>query len=248
MTKIGWDGIECPIRKVGVTHIKPEEAETRLPEMVEALAEQRKVVGMVSTSITSVDSESERLLRIIAANGITHYRIGFAHYPWNEKITETVARFTSQMKDLSELNAELGLTGGYQNHSGKNYIGGPIWDFWMMIKDLDPASIGFSFDIGQAMIEGGLSWPTQARLTRDRWVALQVKDFNWTRDKKNQWKPQWCPLGKGRLQQQFFDDFKSSSFDGPIIQHCEHIRPGGPVDATITGLSNDFQTLKKWLT
>ncbi len=156
-------------------------------------------------------------------------------------------RFAGQMKDLSQLNSELGLAGGYQNHSGKNYIGGSIWDFWMMIKDLDPATIGFSFDIGQAMVEGSLSWPTQVRLTRDRWVALQVKDFNWVKTSKNQWKPQWCPLGKGRLQKAFFKEIKSNPVDGPIIQHCEHIRPGGPIDAIVAGLTDDFQALKKWL-
>ncbi|MEM9587947.1 MAG: hypothetical protein AAGA03_11765, partial [Planctomycetota bacterium] len=70
VTRVGWDGIECPIRTVGTTHIQPERIEDDLPKMVEALAARGKTVGMVSTSVTEVTPESERLLRAIAANGI----------------------------------------------------------------------------------------------------------------------------------------------------------------------------------
>jgi len=53
-----------------------------------------------------------------------------------------------------------------------------------MIKDLDPKAIGICFDIGHATLEGGLSWPIQARLMEPYYVAVYLKDFRWKRRRK----------------------------------------------------------------
>ena len=243
VSEIGWDGIECPVRK-HYTHIEPESVEEMLPKMAEALKKRDKHIAIVTTDITRVDPMAERILKTMASLGIKRYRFGFKHYPKDRSIEQTVKEFGAQLKDLSALNAELGLQGGYQNHSGSNYIGGPIWDLWLMMKDLDPATVGICWDIGQAMIEGGLSWPTQARLTRNMWVAVHVKDFVWKRSEKHGWKPVWCRLGEGRITEQFYENLKTTQYNGPISQHHEHLKAGMPHKDLVRELKMDFQALK----
>ena len=244
VAEVGWDGIECPVREK-TTHIRPERVEEDLPKMVEALRKCGKKVGIVTTDITSVTPMAEKILRTMVKLDIRQYRMGFMHYPKDRPVPEILSEFTATVKDLSALNRELGLQGGYQNHSGSDYIGGTMWDLWLAMKDIDPATMGICFDIGQAMIEGGLSWPTQARLTEKQWVAVQIKDFYWDKDPKG--KPLWCALGEGRVPRAFFTELKNKAFAGPIIQHHEHLKLGMPKAELLAALKKEYSTLREWL-
>lgn len=246
VSEIGWDGIECPVRKKD-THIQPERVEEDLPKMVEALKRRGKEITIVTTDILSLDARAEKILRTVAGLGIKRYRFGFARYTKAQPIQDTLREVGSALKDLAAFNRELGLQGGYQNHSGVDYVGGPIWDLWLMIKELDPAAIGLCFDIGQAMIEGGLSSPIQARLTEKQWVAVYVKDFLWENNATKGWQPRWCPLGEGRVTKRFFDDLKASTFVGPISQHHEHLKVGMPRAELVAALKKDYAQLRTWL-
>lgn len=246
VAEVGWDGIECPVREKA-THIKPERVEEDLPKMAEALQRRGKEITIVTTDILRVDARSEKILRTLARLGIKRYRLGFAHYTKEQPIPDTLREFGAALKDLAAFNRELGLQGGYQNHSGATYVGGPIWDLWLMMKELDPASMGLCFDIGQAMIEGGLSSPIQARLTEKLWVAVYLKDFYWEKNAAKGWQPRWCALGEGRVPKQFFDDLKTSSFAGPISQNHEHLKVGMPRTELLAALKKDYAHLRAWL-
>jgi len=246
VAEVGWDGIECPVREQS-THIEPERVEEQLPLMVEALKKRGKHISIVTTDIKRVDPLAERILKTIVGLGINKYRFGFSKYPKDRPIEDTLKECAAKFKDLSALNAELGLQGGYQNHSGENYIGGSIWDLWLMMKDLDPTTVGICWDIGQAMVEGGLSWPTQSRLTRSHWVAVHVKDFLWKKTEKRGWRPEWCPLGEGRITQKFYDDLKASGYSGTISQHHEHLKAGMPHKELLKELKRDFESLRSQL-
>ena len=246
VAEVGWDGIECPVREKA-THIKPERVEEDLPKMAEALRRRGKEIAIVTTDILRLDPRSEKILRTLAKLGIKRYRLGFAHYQKEQPIPDTLRDFGAALKDLAAFNRELGLQSGYQNHSGADYVGAPIWDLWLMMKELDPAAMGLCFDIGQAMIEGGLSSPIQARLTEKQWVAVFLKDFYWERDATKGWQPRWCALGEGRVPKQFFDDLKTSTFAGPISQHHEHLKAGMPRAELLAALKKDYAHLRAWL-
>src|SRR6188768_2929848 len=141
VAKVGWDGVDCPVRsKAG--QIAPERVEEELPKLVEALKKHGKELPMITTEITKVDPLAEKVLRTAARLGIRKYRLGFVNYAKNRPIPETLREFGAALKDLAGLNRDLGLQGGYQNHSGANYVGAPIWDVWTVIKDLPPEQIG----------------------------------------------------------------------------------------------------------
>jgi len=202
VAEVGWDGIECPVRKTS-THIQPERVEDDLPKMVEALKKRGREVTMVTTDIVGVDATAERILRTAAKLGIRRYRLGPIRYVANKSIRQQVTELTPQIRDLAQLNRTIGIQGGIQNHSGADYFAAPVWDAMEAIQDLDPSAMGIAFDIGHATLEGGLSWPIQARLAEPRYSVVYVKDFRWERQNST-WTPAWCALGQGMVSKKFF--------------------------------------------
>jgi hypothetical protein len=81
-------------------------------------------------------------------------------------------------------------------------------------------------DIGHASVEGGLSWPIEARLMERRLTAVFVKDFLWQRTDRG-WREQWVPLGEGMVDRAFFQWLKTTNFSGPISQHHEYDHGAG---------------------
>jgi sugar phosphate isomerase/epimerase len=242
---VGWDGIECPVRaKAG--QIAPERVEEDLPKMVEALKNRGKEVTIVTTEITQLDPLAEKVLRTTAKLGIKKYRLGFTKYAKDKPVPETVGEVAAALKDLAALNKELGLQGGWQNHSGADYFGAPLWDLWTAIRDLDPKSIGVCFDIGHATLEGGLSWPVQARLMEPYYVAVFLKDFRWEKTEKKGWEPLWCNFGEGMVQKSFLTNLKKSAFTGPLCQHHEYKNLGTGAEM-IANMKKDLATLRTWL-
>jgi sugar phosphate isomerase/epimerase len=244
VAEIGWQGIELPLRAKG--QIEPERVEEELPKMVEALKKRNLVVGMITTDITGPDTpHCEKVLRTAKALGITRYRMGFARYDLDKPIQPQLDALKPQCKELAALNKQLGVRGGWQNHSGAKFVGCAVWDLYQIVRDLDPEALGVCFDIGHATLEGGMSWPVEARLLLPWIVCVYVKDFAWERGKKGGFEPKWGPLGQGAVRKEFFDWLKKSGYRGPISQHCEYLEGDGPNE--MAAMKKDFDTLKQWL-
>ncbi len=241
---VGWDGVECAVR-VKAGHIAPERVEEDLPKMFEALKKRGKELGIVTTEITKVDPLAEKILRTTAKLGIKRYRLGTERYVKDKPVPDTVREVGAALKDLAALNRELGLQGGWQNHSGADRVGAPLWDVWTMLRDLDPKYIGVCFDIGHATLEGGLSWPVQARLLEPYYVAVYLKDFYWEKSEKG-WEPRWCKFGEGSVQKSFLTNLKKSAFAGPLCQHHEYKDLGTGAEM-IGNMKKDLAKLREWL-
>jgi sugar phosphate isomerase/epimerase len=153
-------------------------------------------------------------------------------------------RILAALRDLVAACKELGLQAGFQNHSGHNYVGAPIWDVFNLIGELDPAHCGMCFDIGHATIEGGLSWPTQAKLIAPFYTAVYIKDFSWQKTAKG-WTAAWCPLGEGMIHRSFITTLKNSTYTGPISQHHEYELGDAPTMSAY--FKKDLAVLKTWL-
>ena len=237
----GWDGVELGIRaKSG--HVKPDRVEDDLPKMSDALKKAGKEITIATTEITSVNPLNERVLRAAAKLGIRIFRLGFFKYDKTTPFPKQLADIQAKLKDIAALAKELGMTAGFQNHSGADYVGAGIWDTWSLIKDL-PAT-GFCFDIGHATIEGGLSWPNEARLARPHFAAVYAKDFVWQKV-NGQWKEQWVHFGEGMVNRSFFKWLVESGYTGPICQHHEYDH--GKDDVLRQNLKRDADVLRTWL-
>jgi len=244
VAEIGWDGIECPVRTKG--QIEPAHAADLLPAYVDALRRQGHDVHLVTTEITSLATpHAESLLRTAAQLGLKRIRLGFLQYDAQRDIQQQLRELAPAFKDLAAACADLGLQAGYQNHSGADSVGGPVWDVFGLIRSLDPRHMGFCFDIGHATIEGGLSWPIEARLAEPFYTAVFVKDFSWEKHANGRSTPEWCPLGDGLVSPSFFERLKRSSFAGPISQHHEY--EVGDDASMRAHFKRDLAKLKSWL-
>ena len=247
-TEIGWDGIECPVRKGGT--IEPPQVEEELPELVAALRKNKLELPVISTDVeNAMDPLTQTVLRTAAKLGITRYRLKHFYYDLAKPIAPQVQRFKAQVRDLAQLNADLRIQGTIQNHSGKNYVGAPVWDLWELVKDLDPKQMAIYFDIGHATLEGGNCWPLHAKLVEPSLAVVSVKDFIWhnrpNAAHKNDWRAEWCPLGEGMVRGEFFDLLKKTGFNGPISQHFEYDLGAG--QEMIAAMKKDLAALKRWL-
>lgn len=239
---IGWDGLECPVRKGG--QILPERVEEDLPRMVEALKKRGKTIQIATTDVREASPQSEKVLRACAKLGIRLYRMSYWRYEATKTIPDQLNEIKAQLKDLVAMNKELGVCAGYQNHSGVGYVGAPVWDLHELMKDLPPEQLGVFFDIGHATVEGGNAWQLHARLMEPRFKSVYVKDFSWQKGPKG-WSSKWCPLGEGMVSREFFNRLKKSAFAGPISHHLEfELRKGAELRQQ---LKADLATLKQWL-
>jgi sugar phosphate isomerase/epimerase len=243
VAKVGWSGIECPVRVKG--QIEPERAPDELPAFAEALRRRQLDVHIVTTDITSMKTpHAETVLRAMAKLKIPRLRLGHFLYGAEAWPPARLKEVAPALRDIAAACKELGLQAGFQNHSGRTYIGAPVWDIFSMIQELGPKHMGICFDIGHATLEGGLSWPVQARLVEPFLTAVFVKDFYWKKEGSS-WKDTWCPLGEGMVNRTFFDWLNKTKYRGPICQHHEY--PLGEAGEMLLSMQHDLKILKAWL-
>jgi sugar phosphate isomerase/epimerase len=250
----GWDGIELPLRAGG--HVLPERVDDDLPKMVAALRARSQEVLVLATDIKGADALSEKVLRASVRAGIRLYRLGPFRYRQGVSIPSQLTEIRAQLKELAALNAQLGVTGLLQNHSGNGYVGSALWDLHLLTEGLDARHIGVHYDIGHATVEGGLSWPTNFALVKDRIGGVIVKDFSWKLTPGRGGAAEWCPIGKGMVNPQFFTLLKlggATAFNGPITMQYEYPfgdeAPGRPASlaARVRAFKADNAQVRAWL-
>ena len=240
---IGFDGIDLTVRADG--HVLPERVEADLPVAVETIRKAGLEVPMITTDITPATSgKADAVLKTAGQLGIRRYRWGGLTYNANRGIPEQLVELAPKMRSLAELNKKYQVCGMYHTHSGPGMVGGPIWDLWLLFRDLDPRWMGINYDIGHATVEGGYGgWLASSRLVKSYMRGIALKDFTWTRNEKGSthldpfdkslgvegaYVPHWCPIGKGMVNfRGFFDVVNVNQFAGPVQLHFEYPGLGG---------------------
>ncbi|MEM6914995.1 MAG: sugar phosphate isomerase/epimerase [Verrucomicrobiota bacterium] len=241
---MGFDGIEGPVRPKG--HVLPENVEEDLPKMVHALEAEGLKLTLLTSGINEVSEEqyTEKVLRTAAGLGVKRFRMGYYKYDLDKPIAPQLDEFRAQLKDLVALTNEIGIKPVYQNHSGRNYFGGPIWDMAEVFEDFDPAELGVAFDIGHATVEGAKAWPLNFARIQSHVDTIYVKEPGWQNNQL-----QWGGVGEGAVDKAFFTQLKKSDFSGPISLHVEYLGHKDPeiVPAVLKAIQKDFATLKELL-
>lgn len=238
---MGFDGIEAPVRPGG--HVVPEKVEDDLPAMVDALKANGLALTVLTSGINAVDEEqrTEVVLKTAADLGVKRFRMAYYKYDLDKPIAPQVDEFRPMLKDLVALCDELGIKPVYQNHSGKNYFGGPIWDLAEVFDDYTPEQIGVAFDIGHATVEGAKAWPLNFARVQPYVDTVYVKEPRWEDNQLG-----WGPVGEGCVDQSFFAQLKKSDFDGPVSLHVEYLGHDDPdkVPTILKAIEKDFATLQ----
>ena len=243
IAELGFDGIEGTIRPGG--QITPEQVPDELPKMMAALKKRGLEMTIMASGINNADDKLNiQQLQVAAKLGIKRYRMGYHKYDLKKPVLNQMNELRPVLMNLVALNKELGLQAIYQNHSGSNYVGAPLWDLHELFKAHNPAHLAVGFDMSHATAEGTRAWPLHANLLRPRIGALYVKDFRWAENKRDN-----CPLAEGIVDRKYPAQLIASGYTGPINLHVEYLKPFNKenVPNQISAIKRDSATLKQWL-
>ena len=242
---LGYDGVEVPIRKKEIlegTNVLEE-----IPKMVEAYRKEKLEVLTLTTDITEVSraTPTEEILRTAQKCGLKHFRMGWYRYDNTKPIWPQLDSFRSKFRDLITLAKEIGIQPTYQNHSGAKMAGASVWDVAQLMKDYPASEVAWAFDMMHAKVEGGLSWPTQFALARDRLAAVQFKNYIWENNV-----PKSVSLATGIVNKESVDVLKKINYTGPCLIHNEYlkgdIKQSDFLASVIKASKDDLVTLQSW--
>ena len=245
VARIGVTSIEAPVRAGG--HVLPAQVEVELPKLVEALAANGITISMLTTGINAVSdtTRTEAVLRTAKALGIKRYRMNWYAYAPDKPLWAQLDEIKPRLRDLVALSKEIGIQPCYQNHSGAKNVGAAVWDMAALMRDYRPEELAWSFDILHATVEGGLSWPNQVALARERMAMAYFKNFRWKGRAVDS-----CPLAEGLIDAGYVKLLKASRYQGPVCLHVEYLKGAigdpGYLDHAIEASRADLATLRAW--
>lgn len=218
--EMGFDGIDVTVRPNG--HVLPENVETDLPKVVEAMQKVNFVPLIITTAIDDANDTIDRQVLTTAAKlGFKFYRMNYYSYPDGKEMAVSLEVFQQKLKELGQLNKELGITGCYQNHSG-TLAGASIWELWELLRRADKQFMGVQYDIRHAVVEGALSWENGLRLIQSQIKTINVKDFKWV-DENGKSVIRDILIGEGTVDfKTYFQLLKQYKIKVPVILHTEY--------------------------
>jgi len=218
---IGFNGADLTVRNNG--HVLPEKVKEDLPRAVKALLKSGISVPMIATRIHNPDDpQTEQILGTASELGIRFYRIGPLKYNNDKSITENLDGYKKIFERLEKINQKYNIHGCYQNHPGEDRVGAPVWDLYWLLKDCNPLYMGVQYDIGQAVMEGGDSWPLAMKLVSPWIKTTIIKDFYWKKI-NGTWKQEYTQLGNGMVDfDKYLKEYTELGLSGPISIHYEY--------------------------
>ncbi len=122
IAEAGFDGVEITARKKEA-YIHPERAADELPKLKDVLAKHSLEITILTTDILRADEpHAEAMLRSAASLGIKRYRFGFFEYDLKKPILPQLDALKPVIRDIAEMNREIGISGMWQNHSGAKWL------------------------------------------------------------------------------------------------------------------------------
>jgi sugar phosphate isomerase/epimerase len=218
----GFDEIEWNVRTGG--HIDPARVAQDLPKAVDLTKKAGLAVRMITTSIQDADSPHVRaILETASGLGVRCYRGGqYFRFDYSKGLWAQLEALKPRVAGLAALNARYGTQVAYHTHSAPGNIGGNIWDFWEVIKGLDPKHVGLNYDIGHAVARGGNGWIDGAMVTQTHIAALAIKDVLWSKGPRG-WRGEFVPVGEGMIDlPRLSGVLDKAGFAGPVNIHYEH--------------------------
>lgn len=243
LAEAGYDGADLSVRPGG--HVLPENVKKDLPRAVKAFQKAGVSTPMMVTSIVdATDKHTEPVLATAAEMGLKYYRMGYLDYDKSKTVPQNIDIHKRAFEQLEKINRKYGIHGSYQNHSG-NRVGGPVWDLYLLIKDLDPQYTGVQYDIHHAIYEGAQSWSVGMDLVAPWISSCPVKDFFWQKT-ENRWASREVPLGEGMVDfDAFLKKYKELKLCGPFTLHLEYDLGGAERGNKTTSMSHE--TIARYL-
>lgn len=101
----------------------------------------------------------------------------------------------------------------------------------VVIDGLDPAWVGYYFDVRHAVVEGGDGgWRSALNLVAPRLTMIALKDFFWEKTAAG-WRQTNCPMGEGMIDWKAFFGMLAKSGFHPASLHQEYQVAGATPEA-----------------
>jgi sugar phosphate isomerase/epimerase len=232
---LGVDGCDLTVMPGG--HVPPAQSSVDLMRAVEAVTGVGLDVPVITTAFTSLQDPMIRNVAAIAGEmGIPLFRAGV----WKYGTGDPEARLFEAQRDIAGLAAlarAVRMAVAIRNVAGEN-VGASVWETHMAIRGMDPATVGYAFDIADAMAEGaGGGWQTALRLALPRIKMVVARDFVWEKDGKRTARP----LGEGVVDWgRLFGALGRAKFTGPISLPVDY----QPKDE-ISAVRHDVEFIRK---
>jgi len=245
IASLGFDGVDLTVRLGG--HILPGEARSKLPEAIEILNSKGLSVPMITSNITSADEKyAEEIFKSASECNVQFVKLGYWRYMGFGKLRNQIDHVKADLKGISGLCEEYGITAGLHIHSG-DFITSNATLLYLLLREYDPNVLCAYIDPGHMAIEGGLSgWKIGIDILQEYIRIVAVKDFGWFREGDKKWTARVIPLSEGIVPwNEVFRYLKCIGFDGPISLHSEYhnVNLKGLIELT----KRDLQYLKKVL-
>ena len=214
----GFDGVDLTVRAGG--HVLPERVTEDLPRAAEAIRAKGLLVPMITTELTSAADPSARpILSTASRLGVRYFKMGYWRY--GTDVLADVKKAAADVRALSELAKEYGITAGFHNHP--RHVGLAGWDGRDVLEGLDPKWVGYYYDANNATEEGAvMGWEITLRLALTQLKMAAFKDFYWSKV-SGKWTSVACPLGEGMVNwSKLFPLMMGAGFAGPISIHQEY--------------------------
>lgn len=257
VAELGFDSVDLTVRKGG--HVEPARAAEELPRLEKLFRKHGVEVAMITVDIVDAETPyAEPIVKTMADLGIRYYRWGGLRYVAGQPVIAQLEKMKPRVRKLAALNARYKVSAMYHCHSGPGQVGAPLWDLYLLLQDQDPAAVGFNYDIGHAVVEGGYGGWIDSLLMTGPWLrGVAIKDFVWEKSAKGDWRPAWKPTGEGMVRfPEFFKMLAQLHFSGPLQLHCEYPLGGADTgsrqltigrDEVYAAIRRDNERLRGWL-
>jgi sugar phosphate isomerase/epimerase len=184
---------------------------------VEAITGVGLDVTVITTTYTSpADPTIRDVLSISGEMGVPLFRAGYWPYVPGIGVETRLAQVQREIAGLEALARAVNVSLALPNGAGET-VGQAIWDLHWLIRAMDPRTVGYDFDAGHAVAEGGAGgWYVALQLALPRVKMVTARDFFW-KNEGGTWKPAACPLGEGMVDwTKLFTALAQSGFRGPV--------------------------------
>jgi len=177
VVEMGFDGLDITVRPYP-GHVDPEKVAEQLPTFVKTIRKHGLLVRTITCPITDAESpNAERILQAASSLGITHYWWGTFRYEAGKPVLPQLEALKPRVAKLAALNAKYKMTAMYHTYSGAGTVGAAIWDMLYVLKNFEPAQVGFHYDIGHMTNAGGNgTWALNMRAAGAYIAGISAKD------------------------------------------------------------------------
>jgi L-ribulose-5-phosphate 3-epimerase len=178
--EMAFAGVDLTVRPYP-GHVDPTKVATDLPPFVNTLRKHGLEVSMITCPITDAESpNAEQILQTASSLGIKHYWWGTFRYEQGKPVMQQLDALKPRVEKLVKLNEKYKMKALYHTYSMPGTVGCNVWDFLYVLRNFDPAYVGFHWDVGHTSLTGGNStWAESLRASAPYIGGLSVKEYTY---------------------------------------------------------------------